>query len=55
MTKAEQQTLIDDLQSKVETYAANESKMLERVIRAEDAAGRLKQAVDALTRIIGAN
>lgn len=55
MTKAEQQTLIDDLQAKVETYAANEDKFRERVMRAEDAASRLKQAVDALTRIIGAN
>jgi len=55
MTKAEQQSMIDELQSKVETYAANESRLIERVIRAEDAASRLKQAVDALTRIIGAN
>jgi len=55
MTKAEQQTLIDELEAKVSNYAANESKMLERVIRAEDAAQRLKRAVDALTQIIGAN
>lgn len=55
MTKAEQQSKIDELEAKVEIYAANETRMQERVIRAEDAASRLKQAVDALTRIIGAS